>query len=239
MITCRASSFSRRKPIQGKQSARLGTFVEQWLSFFRIRGVGLRSGTDPYSILADPAGVDRTVRREMLDTVEEINRQTLAEVGDSRNQRAHRPVRNGVRMQSSVPDLTDLGQEPQSTWDLYGPEARQPGTFAYNCLLARRMAERGVRFTQIYKRGWDVTMMWSDCADSLSGTDRGAYALVTDLKRRGLLDDTLVIWAGDSDAPSTARVVCHKITTAAITIPDVSQHGWRAAASAPGLFRRN
>jgi arylsulfatase A-like enzyme len=102
------------------------------------------------------------------------------------------------RMQASVPELVDLSKEPQSTWDLYGPDAKEPGTFAYNCLLARRMAERGVRFTQVYKRGWDVH-------DNVTGmlpllcqeTDRGCYALVTDLKRRGLLDDTLVIWAGE------------------------------------------
>ena len=102
------------------------------------------------------------------------------------------------RMQSSVPELTDLSKEPESTWELYGPEAKEPGTFAYNCLLARRMAERGVRFTQIYKRGWDVHdnvvgMLPVLCQE----TDRGCYALVTDLKRRGLLDDTLVIWAGE------------------------------------------
>ena len=102
------------------------------------------------------------------------------------------------RMQTSVPELADLSKEPQSTWDLYGPDAKEPGTFAYNCLMARRMAERGVRFTQVYKRGWDVH-------DNVTGmlpilcreTDRGCYALVTDLKQRGLLDDTLVIWAGE------------------------------------------
>ncbi len=94
--------------------------------------------------------------------------------------------------------LADLSKEPQSTWDLYGPDAKEPGTFAYNCLMARRMAERGVRFTQVYKRGWDMH-------DNVTGilpiicqeTDRGCYALVTDLKQRGLLDDTLVIWAGE------------------------------------------
>ena len=95
--------------------------------------------------------------------------------------------------------LADLSKEPKSTWDLYGPEAKEPGTFAYNCLMARRMAERGVRFTQVYKRGWDMH-------DNVTGilpiicqeTDRGCYALVTDLKQRGLLDDTLVIWASSA-----------------------------------------
>ena len=92
----------------------------------------------------------------MLDAVEEINRQTLAEVGDPETNSRIAQYEMAFRMQSSVPELTDLSKEPESTWDLYGPEAKEPGTFAYNCLLARRMAERGVRFTQIYKRGWDV-----------------------------------------------------------------------------------
>jgi len=172
-----------------------------WSSGFlssEYAGVGLRSGADPVLYLADPAGVDRDVRREMLDTVEQINRQTLAEVGDPETNARIAQYEMAFQMQSSVPELTDLSKEPQSTWDLYGPEAKQPGTFAYNCLLARRMAERGVRFTQIYKRGWDVHGDVVGVLPTLSQeTDRGAYALVTDLKRRGLLDDTLVIWAGE------------------------------------------
>jgi len=172
-----------------------------WSSGFlssQYAGVGLRPGADPVLYLADPAGVDRDVRRKMLDTVEEINRQTLAEIGDPETNARIAQYEMAFRMQSSVPELIDLSQEPPSTWDLYGPEAKQPGTFAYNCLLARRMAERGVRFTQIYKRGWDVH---DDVVGKLpvlcQETDRGAYALVADLKRRGLLDDTLVIWAGE------------------------------------------
>lgn len=172
-----------------------------WSSGFlssEYAGVGLRSGADPVLYLADPAGVDRDVRRQMLDTVEQINRQTLAEVGDPETNARIAQFEMAFRMQSSVPELTDLSQEPQSTWDLYGPDARQPGTFAYNCLLARRMAERGVRFTQIYKRGWDVHGDVVGVLPTLcQETDQGAYALVTDLKRRGLLDDTLVIWAGE------------------------------------------
>jgi hypothetical protein len=172
-----------------------------WSSGFlssEYAGVGLRSGPDPVLYLSDPAGVDREVRRNMLDTVEQINRQTLADVGDPETNARIAEYEMAFRMQSSVPELVDLSKEPQSTWDLYGPDARQPGTFAYNCLLARRMAERGVRFTQIYKRGWDVH---GDVVGTLpilcKETDQGAYALVTDLKRRGLLDDTLVIWAGE------------------------------------------
>ncbi len=106
--------------------------------------------------LSDPDGVDREVRRKMLDAVEELNRQTLTELGDPETNARISQYEMAYRMQASVPDLVDLRKEPQSTWDLYGEQANQPGTFAYNCLLARRMAERGVRFTQIYKRGWDT-----------------------------------------------------------------------------------
>ncbi|KAA6462028.1 DUF1501 domain-containing protein [Acidobacteria bacterium AB60] len=172
-----------------------------WSSGFlssEYAGVGLRSGGDPVLYLANPEGIDRAVRRKMLDAVEEINRQTVAEVGDPETNARIAQYEMAFRMQASVPELTDLSQEPHSTWDLYGSDARIPGTFAYNCLLARRMAERGVRFTQIYKRGWDVH---GDVVGVLpvlcQETDRGCYALVTDLQRRGLLDDTLVIWAGE------------------------------------------
>jgi Protein of unknown function (DUF1501) len=172
-----------------------------WSSGFlssQYAGVGLRSGGDPVLFLTDPDGVNREVRRNMLDAVEEINRQTLADLGDPETNARIAQYEMAYRMQASVPELVDLSKEPQSTWDLYGPDAKEPGTFAYNCLLARRMAERGVRFTQVYKRGWDVH-------DNVTGmlpilcreTDRGCYALITDLKRRGLLDDTLVIWAGE------------------------------------------
>ena len=130
-----------------------------WSSGFlssEFSGVGLRSVGDPVLYLEDPPGVDRDTRRKMLDAVEEINRQTLAEVGDPETNSRIAQYEMAFRMQSSVPELTDLSKEPDSTWELYGPEAKEPGTFAYNCLLARRMAERGVRFTQVYKRGWDV-----------------------------------------------------------------------------------
>src|SRR6266567_277241 len=161
-------------------------------------GVGLRSGGAPVLYLTDPDGVDREVRRKMLDAVEEINHQTLAEIGDPETNARIAQYEMAYRMQTSVPELADLSREPQSTWDLYGPEAKQPGTFAYNCLMARRMAERGVRCIQVYKRGWDVH-------DNVTGIllmicqeiDRPCYALVTDLTRRGLLDDTLVILAGE------------------------------------------
>jgi hypothetical protein len=172
-----------------------------WSSGFlssEYAGVGLRAAGDPVLYLTDPNGVDREVRRNMLNAVNEINRQTFEELGDPETHARIAQYEMAYRMQISVPELADLSKEPQSTWDLYGPEAKEPGTFAYNCLMARRMAERGVRFTQVYKRGWDMH-------DNVTGilpiicqeTDRGCYALVADLKQRGLLDDTLVVWAGE------------------------------------------
>jgi hypothetical protein len=172
-----------------------------WSSGFlssEYAGVGLRSSGDPVLYLSDPQGVDREVRRNMLDTVNEINRQTYQELGDPEANSRISQYEMAYRMQASVPELTDMSREPQSTWDLYGPDAKEPGTFAYNCLMARRMAERGVRFTQIYKRGWDVHTNVTGLLPMLcQETDRACYALVTDLKQRGLLDDTLVIWGGE------------------------------------------
>jgi hypothetical protein len=172
-----------------------------WSSGFlssEYAGVGLRSGGDPVLFLSDPDGVDREVRRKMLDAVEQINRQTYEELGDPETNARIAQYEMAYRMQTSVPELADLSKEPQSTWDLYGPDAKEPGTFAYNCLMARRMAERGVRFTQVYKRGWDVHGNVTGTLPILcQETDRACYALVTDLKQRGLLDDTLVIWGGE------------------------------------------
>ena len=130
-----------------------------WSSGFlssEYAGVGLRSAGDPVLYLTDPSGVDREVRRNMLDAVNEINRQTFEELGDPETHARIAQYEMAYRMQTSVPELADLSKEPKSTWDLYGPDAKEPGTFAYNCLMARRMAERGVRFTQVYKRGWDM-----------------------------------------------------------------------------------
>ena len=134
----------------------------------------------------------------MLDAVDRFNEHTYAQIGDPETHARITQYEMAFRMQTSVPDLLDFNDEPKSTWDLYGPEAREPGTFTYNCLLARRMAERDVRFSQIYHRGWDVhsnavPLLPKLCHD----VDRACYALITDLKQRGLLDDTLVLWNGD------------------------------------------
>jgi len=161
-------------------------------------GVALRSAGDPVLYLGNPRGVDTDLRRAMLDGVNAINRATYEELGDPETNARIAQYEMAYRMQTSVPELGDMRDEPASTWELYGEEAKKPGTFAYNCLMSRRLAERGVRFTQIYQRGWDVHgnvvgMLPRLCGDM----DRASYALVTDLKRRGLLDDTLVVWGGE------------------------------------------
>src|SRR6202020_2217286 len=158
-----------------------------WSSGFlssEYAGVGLRSAGDPVLYLTDPKGVDRDVRGKMLDAGKEIKRQTYQELGDPETNSRISQYEMAYRMQASVPELTDMSREPQSTWDLYGPDAKEPGTYAYNCLMARRMAERGVRFTQVYKRGWDVHGNAVKTLPVLCGeTDRPAYALITDLKQ--------------------------------------------------------
>jgi arylsulfatase A-like enzyme len=137
-------------------------------------------------------------------------------------------------MQTSVPELTDMRDEPASTWELYGPEAREPGTFAYNCLLARRMAERGVRFTQVYQRGWDVHLgaVPAPRRNVPPRSDRACYALVTDLKQRGLLEDTLVIWGGEfgPHGLQPGRPVPGELRPGP-SRRAASPPGWRAAAS--------
>jgi arylsulfatase A-like enzyme len=130
--------------------------------------------------------------------VNELNHQLFERVGDPEINTRISQYEMAFRMQASVPELSDFSDEPASTWDLYGPRAREPGTYAYNCLMARRLAERGVRFTQIFLRTWDnhtnlpkgIKAMTEDC-------DQPTYGLITDLKRRGMLDDTLVVWGGE------------------------------------------
>ena len=161
-------------------------------------GVALRSVGDPVLYINDPAGVDRAVRRRMLDGLAALNRRTHEKLGDPETQTRISQYEMAFRMQASVPELTDLSQESAATYAMYGEEARKPGTFANTALLARRLVERGVRFVQIYHRGWDVhgslpQVLPSQCRD----VDQPAWALVQDLKSRGMLDDTLVIWGGE------------------------------------------
>jgi hypothetical protein len=162
------------------------------------QGVKLRSGRDPVLYLSDPPGIDRDLRRKMLDGLGELNRLQHAKDGDPEIQTRITQYEMAFRMQASVPELTDLSREPDRVTDAYGPDVRRPGSFAANCLLARRLAERGVRFVQLYHRGWDnhgnlPTNIPKQCRD----VDQPSAALVQDLKQRGMLDDTLVIWAGE------------------------------------------
>jgi hypothetical protein len=172
-----------------------------WSSGFlspEYSAVALRSGSEPVLYLNDPKGVGRDVRRAMISGVNELNRQLFERVGDPEINSRISQYEMAFRMQTSVPELSDFSDEPASTWDLYGPKAKEPGTYAYNCLMARRLAERGVRFTQIFLRTWDnhanlPASISTMCEDS----DRPTYGLIADLKRRGMLDDTLVIWGGE------------------------------------------
>jgi hypothetical protein len=172
-----------------------------WSSGFlppEYSAVALRSGASPVLYLKDPPGVDRALRRTMLDGVHALNRGLHDRLGDPEIDTRIAQSEMAFRMQSSVPNLVDLSDEPRSTWELYGEKAKEPGTFAYNCLMARRMAERGVRFTQIFLRGWDHHENLPAGVQVLAeDSDRPTYALVADLKRRGMLEDTLVIWGGE------------------------------------------
>lgn len=160
--------------------------------------VALRAGSDPVLHLNNPRGLDGEVRRAMIDGVNDLNRRLFERVGDPEINARIAQYEMAFRMQTSVPELTDFSNEPQSTWDLYGPKAKEPGTYAYNCLMARRLVERGVRFTQIFLRSWDQhSNLPKNIRLMAEESDQPTYALVTDLKRRGLLDDTLVIWGGE------------------------------------------
>ena len=161
-------------------------------------GVSLRSQGDPVLFLPNPPGVDSATRRRMLDALAQLNQRQLSEVGDPDTQTRIEQYEMAFRMQSSVPELLNLNEEPQHIRNLYGPEVARPGSFAASCLLARRLAERGVRFVQIFHRGWDqhgnlVPDLPIQCRD----VDQAAHGLITDLKRLGMLDETLVIWGGE------------------------------------------
>jgi uncharacterized protein (DUF1501 family) len=176
-------------------------FTRLWSSGFlpsKYQGVRFRASGDPVLFLANADGIDQQTRRTMLDSLAELNHITEQEYGDPEISARISQYEMAYRMQSSVPELTDLSKEPASTFELYGPDSRKPGTYAANCLMARRLAERGVRFIQLYHRGWDQhNDLPRDISLQAKGTDQASAALVTDLKQRGLLDDTLVIWGGE------------------------------------------
>jgi len=162
------------------------------------QGVTLRPTGDPVLYLNNPPGVNDTSRRRMLDTVAALNSAQYDEFADPEIQARIVQYELAYRMQVAVPELTDISAEPESVLNLYGPNVRQRGTYAANCLLARRMAERGVRFIQLYHRGWDQHGdLPSDLALQCGDTDKPTAGLIKDLKQRGLLDDTLIIWGGE------------------------------------------
>ena len=161
------------------------------------QGVQLRNSGDPVLYLSNPRGVDAETQRESLDAIQAMNRERLEVTGDPEISTRINSFEMAHRMQTSAPELMDLSKESKSTLDMYGVEPGKPG-FAYNCLLARRLVERGVRFVQLYHEAWDqhgalVSGLKKNCKD----TDQAAAALVKDLKQRGLLDDTLIIWGGE------------------------------------------
>ncbi len=164
----------------------------------RYQGVRFSSGKDPVLFLSNPPGINTERRRAMLDDVAALNRLKFDEVQDPETQSRIDQYEMAFRMQAAVPELADFSKEPAKILERYGPEAKKPGTYAANCILARRLAERGVRFIQLYHRGWDQhnnlpSGIKSQCHD----TDQPTAALLFDLKERGMLDDTLVIWGGE------------------------------------------
>jgi hypothetical protein len=164
----------------------------------KYQGVKFRSVGDPVLYLTDPPGFDREMRREYLDALGELNQMRLKDFGDPEISTRIAQYEMAFRMQSSVPELTDISKEPDSVFELYGEDARKPGTYAASCLLARRLAERGVRFTQIFIRGWDHHgKLPLELPRRCQATDQASAALVMDLKARGMLDETLVIWGGE------------------------------------------
>ena len=176
-------------------------FSRLWASGFlpsSYQGVRFRAGSAPVLYLDDPPGITKTTRRQMLDGLAKLNAIGRDAYGDPEIETRIAQYEMGYRMQTSVPELMDLSKEPESSFEMYGPESRKPGTYAANCLLARRLAERNVRFIQLYHRGWDQHKdLPRDLALQCKGTDQPTAALVMDLKQRGLLDDTLVVWGGE------------------------------------------
>jgi hypothetical protein len=162
------------------------------------QGVQFRAGADPVLYLSDPDGVCRSGRRAMLDAINDLNREQFERELDPEIESRISQYEMAYRMQTSVPEVTDLSDEPDSTYELYGEDARKPGTYAANCLLARKLAEKDVRFIQLYHQGWDQHGgLKGGLSRQCKETDQASAALVTDLKQRGMLDDTLVIWGGE------------------------------------------
>ena len=184
----------------GRKSAQ-ALFSRLWGSGFLAgehAGSSLRSSGDPVLFLSNPPGVSDKIRRRMLDSVARMNEQTYAQYGDPETRTRIAQYEMAGRMQASVPSLVDVSGEPKHILDMYGPDVSKPGTFAASALLARRMVERDVRFVQIFHRGWDQHgNVAKDLPNQCQDIDQPVWALIQDLKQRGLLDDTLVIWGGE------------------------------------------
>lgn len=178
-----------------------GLYHRLWSSGFlpsRHQGTALQASGDPVLFLSNPGGVDGRVRRRMLDAARALNQKHHAERGDPEIQTTIAQQEMAFRMQASVPELVDLSGEPDSVLDLYGPEVHKSGSFARNCLLARRMVERDVRFVQLFHRGWDHhSILPEQLPGQCWDVDQPSAALLVDLERRGLLDDTIVVFAGE------------------------------------------
>ena len=161
-------------------------------------GVKFRNTGDPVYYLSNPSGISRIMRRDMLDDLANLNQQRLGVIGDPEIQSRIAQYEMAFRMQSSVPELTDVSGEPEKVLKLYGPDVKKPGSYAANCLLARRLAERDVRFIQLFHMGWDHHFKLSqDLPRQCRDTDHPTAGLIRDLKQRGLLDETLIVWGGE------------------------------------------
>jgi hypothetical protein len=178
-----------------------GVYSKLWTNGFldsTHQGVQFSSGEDPVLYLKDPEGLSRSERRKMLDNLAALNEMSYKEFGDPEINAKVQQYEMAYRMQTAVPEITDLSKEPDDIIKLYGPDCLVPGTFAANCLLARKLSENGVRFVQLYHQGWDQHgNLPIEMAGQAKDVDQASAALITDLKQRGLLDETLVIWGGE------------------------------------------
>lgn len=178
-----------------------GVYSKLWTNGFLDsvhQGVQFSSSEEPVLYLNDPSGLDKEGRRRMLDRLAQLNQLGFEEFGDPEIQAKVQQYEMAYRMQTSVPEITDLSKEPDHIIKMYGPECLMPGTYAANCLLARKLSESGVRFVQLYHQGWDQHgNMVGEMPLQARDTDRASAALITDLKQRGMLDETLVIWGGE------------------------------------------
>ena len=196
----------------------------------RYQGVKFRNASEPVLYLEDPDGLPREMRRKLLDGIGKLNGLKARQSGDPEIEARTKQFEMAYRMQASVPELTDLSDEPEEVFELYGPDSRRPGSYAANCILARRLAERGVRFTQLFHPDWDHHSRLSTwCVARCRDTDQATAALIIDLKRRGLLEDTLVVWGGEFgrgvagqgnwNTPSAGRD--HPVSYTHLTLPTI------------------